>query len=215
VKKALALTFEDSQGAVLRGRRLSVRDYVEVQRAYFHTVPEEAFWRAVEEFSAMRPWYRALLDASPEDLRAPSQTGGGESQRSVWLPIDAAVPRELLVQGWSAPEGELVWSDGVQSVLSLDVPAGAQGPLTIELHAGAYLPPNATAQHVIASVDGEVLAEWAVRQGVWIAYRVVVPVRLVRPGRALQLRLDIPGAASPPGEARLFGMALQALVIRY
>ncbi len=118
--------------------------------------------------------------------------------------------------GWSDPEGALVWTLGPQSTLILPRPEAA-GPIRMELVLGTtLLPPHLRSRPLTVSVNGVELRRFAVG---WTAiYACLLPEACLA-GPTLALRFDHPVTASPRDlglnlDSRPISIAFNAIRLR-
>jgi hypothetical protein len=96
----------------------------------------------------------------------------------------------ILAGGWSAPEGNGVWSDGTEAVLRL--PLAGSGPWMCSLYASPY-PADVHGRSLVVRVGGRVAAEWACAAGT-ADFGGPLDFRIDEPGH---LVLEMPWATSP------------------
>ena len=153
-------------------------------------------------FVARRAALRAaLVAAHPIRLDDPARIG------------DGAVPGELaLLDGWSVPEAQGIWSDGPAARLALKLPSGLTGRMSIALDCDVMLD-HAGAQTVAASLNGGAAVVWHLDH-LKAVLRVGVPADLVRAGPTLILTLRFGHPTVPAGgDSRALGIKLQSVTV--
>jgi hypothetical protein len=116
---------------------------------------------------------------------------------------------QFLGSGWSDPEGEFVWSQGAEAILSLPLPGGFNG--TLELDLGAFLPlPNSTQTVTIDSGAGSTGPQ--VFNAAQPRRKILVPVQAGARGAArIVIRIQHPQSPQQLGlsqDTRQLGVSL-------
>ena len=150
-----------------------------------------------------------------EGLSAAPISGGSEANAAnlLSLPIhldmtSAGVDTKLLVAGWSYPEAQGTWTDGVQAEIRLP---GEMGPVVITAKVRPFLPTSDYVQQVEFSADGHGIATFALNSGAQSEVILVAPVGLTD-----RIGLSMPGSTAPAelglsDDARKLGIMLESL----
>jgi len=126
-----------------------------------------------------------------------------------------AAPLAVLGDGWSTPElGAGVWSRERRAALRLP-PAPLAGPVEVALTVEPFVAAARPFQRIVASAGDHRLGEWRLTSAQGATLRFAVPAEL-RDGRNLEVRLDLPDAASPKEvqgamDARLLAIRLRRI----
>ena len=140
------------------------------------------------------------------------------------LSLDVGTPAgaSALLSGWARPEPTGVWSVAPRAVLRMshpDLPPGAF--LSVTLDALGYQPTGRKPQRALVSVGGQAVGALSLEGGGYRGLRVTVPSELLKPGRPLDLVLDLPDRLSPDsvtpgaGDARSLGMGLRRMSLAH
>ncbi len=120
------------------------------------------------------------------------------------------------MRGWGNPEEEITWTDGRIAELVLPI-RPAQGPVRLQLFAGAYLKPGIlNKQRVKLSVNGQPIADWIITRHDFEIREAVLPADLIRNSSSLAVTFELPDATSPSDIAegedlRRLGLAISWL----
>jgi len=119
-----------------------------------------------------------------------------------------------LGEGWSSQDDRLVWNNGHEATLLLELPP-VDGDLVLGLEFIPNIDPDRhPAQRISAEVNGRLVGEWVAEEKRGMRVRAPVPAEwLDRP--LTEIRLILPDAASPAelgsgSDSRTLGVALTA-----
>jgi hypothetical protein len=175
-----------------------------------------------EEVAANRR-FEVHADEAPDPARGePDVEGQGLALYRVGVPHPPAVYttvkehpdyfRQVLGQGWSALEGDFVWSDG--KVANIDLPADPARSQTLTLDLGAFLPQTGMSRRVEALVDGKPAGAMIWRYGdARRRFRIDLGPN---PGAAKHIELRIANPIRPKDyiggvDTRLIGLSLYGI----
>jgi hypothetical protein len=100
-------------------------------------------------------------------------------------------------EGWSRPEDQFTWIDGVRAELVLPALA-PKGPVRLKLFAGTYLNPGKLdRQRVRLSVNHRLAADWLLRNSGFAVLETTVPRDFFGNGERTVITIDTPDATSP------------------
>jgi hypothetical protein len=125
-----------------------------------------------------------------------------------------------LLSGWSAPEPNIVWSDGHAAFIGfiVDWAAGAGAPKQVILHTGIFLAGTLNEQHVQVWSAGKKLAEYDLKdQPPEFELRIPLGEITVSNGMPLILGFYLPDVipakdvAPPNPDPRLLGLSMSSL----
>ena len=126
---------------------------------------------------------------------------------------DGAIPADVaLLDGWSVPEAQGIWSDGPTARLALKLPPGLTGKISIALDCDVMLD-HSGSQTVAASLNGSDAVVWHLDR-LKAVLHVGVPADLVRAGPTLILTLRFAHPTVPTGgDSRALGVKLQSVTV--
>ncbi len=115
-----------------------------------------------------------------------------------------------LLEGWSTPESNGVWTDGRAAHLVLGLPSAHDTRLSVRLH-GYVVEPTGALQDVTVEAGGAKVGRWHLPTG---PATLVVPLA-ASPGReaALTVLIGRPVQPSRGGDPRALGFYLQTLEV--
>jgi hypothetical protein len=128
--------------------------------------------------------------------------------------FDHMLRSSALKSGWADPDELGTWSSGHKAVIEFLPPRlnGSQ-PLLVEIQTYGLPLPSGDLQRALVSVDGQAVADWPVAEG-YAPYRLLIPSRLVREGRPIQLTFSLPDAHRPGGaDPRVLGIAVKQMTV--
>ncbi|WP_421739107.1 hypothetical protein [Caulobacter sp.] len=153
-------------------------------------------------------------DLAGIDGLAPVLPGELIAERApVWVArMDQPVRPAALVSGWATldPGGKGVWSIAREAWLQVEVPRVIKpNGLFVEITAIGFSDEPIRPQRVIPSINGRRLAPFQVDPGNFYNYRFKVPADLLKAGKPVRIKLDLPDARNSTGDPRILGIGLQ------